>query len=250
MRKIFTGAGSLAFCFLAAASFASAAPTCTGNLLTDYSGDSNTATSGGLQSPGAGSPQLTCSIGSLSFSNFSFLLDSGSFSTSAPDISVEDAAVIGSQAILQFDPNIAAGSDLLFEDQVTGGTFGVDLSTTIAGTGFVNETVCTVFASNGICSPADTLAILNVSGQGSNPESVSASIGEACSGCSFSTAGGNASVTFGVGQGEVWIIKDINSGSAAFSEVEQSYGTPEPMTMSLVGFGLLGLGLVGRKLRK
>jgi hypothetical protein len=42
----------------------------------------------------------------------------------------------------------------------------------------------------------------------------------------------------------------MNDGGALLSEVNQFF-VPEPMTMTLVGAGLLGLGLFGRRrLRK
>jgi hypothetical protein len=71
--------------------------------------------------------------------------------------------------------------------------------------------------------------------------------GQLCVGCTSSTLGGVASVVFASSVSQVWIIKDINSGNAPFSEVEQSYLVPEPMTLSLMGIGLLGLGIFGRK---
>jgi len=247
MKNTLMGVGFLALgCF----NVASAAAACTTgeNVLIDYSSSPNTAPSGTLQNPGAGSPQFSCGIGTLTFTNFSYELTSGSFTTATPDVTIEAATSTGGQDIFEFDPDIAASSDLLLEFQVTGGIIGADLSAAITGTGFVNEVVCTVFNSLGICPTVDTLAILNISGNGSSPETVSAGLGAACVGCTTSTAGGNASVTFS-SQSQIWLDKDITAGSAAYSEVEQSYDAvvPEPMTFSLIGAGLLGLGLMGRR---
>jgi hypothetical protein len=51
--------------------------------------------------------------------------------------------------------------------------------------------------------------------------------------------------------GEVWIKKDISYDGATTSElVNSQISVPEPMTFSLMGAGLLGLGLLGRRLRK
>jgi len=262
MKKTLMGAGFILA--LGCVNIASAASACTGtgaqsggafigqNLLANYSGDPTTAPSGGLQNPGAptGPTQLTCTLSTLTFTNFSYELDAGSFSTPAPDVSVEGASGSGANILFEFDPNVEAGSDLLLEYQITGGVSGVDLSLSITGSGFLNEVICTIFTSSGVCPTADTLALLNVSGQGSNPETVSAGLGGACStGCTTSTVGGDATVTFPQ-QTEIWVIKDVNAGSAAYSEVFQSYASvPEPMTFSLLGAGLLGLGLMGRRFR-
>jgi hypothetical protein len=160
-------------------------------------------------------------------------------------VTVETATLTGSEVTLTFDPNLAASSDLVLEDQLQGSISGVDLGWNGSGTGFVNEVVCTVFTSTGICPSSDELAVLNVSSGGAVATREQA-------GETFSTAGGIASVTFATSQSEVWIFKNINSGSAPFSEIEQSYLVPEPTTSSMMSAGLLGLFFIGigRRRRK
>jgi hypothetical protein len=67
----------------------------------------------------------------------------------------------------------------------------------------------------------------------------------------------NNSVMLNAGpQTTVFIKKDISFVGATMSEFQNSQllsgggGVPEPMTLSMMGAGLLGLGLLGRKLRK
>ena len=49
----------------------------------------------------------------------------------------------------------------------------------------------------------------------------------------------------------VYIFKDIDAGAGgALSEFTQSFSTPEPVSMVLLGSGLLGLGLLRRRSRK
>jgi len=234
----------LGFLALGCVTVASAAPACTAgeNLLAQYTSNPTTAPSGTLVNGGG----PVCTIGGLTFTNFSYNLDAGSFTTVPLDVAVEVATVTGGQAILEFNPDLAASSDLELEDQVVGGVLGVDLGATIGGTGFVNETVCSIFVSTGICPTADLYGTLNVTSTG---DTVTIGVaGSLCAtGCTSSTAGGLATISFGSSVGQVWIIKNINSGSAPFSEVEQSYLVPEPMTFSLIGAGLLGLGLMGRR---
>jgi hypothetical protein len=163
-------------------------------------------------------------------------LDAGSF-TGSPDVAVTQTSCPAgcgqttSSDGIEFNPNLSyvggVSSDLELEFQVVGPVNGVSLSFNGTGTGFVNEVVCTTFMSLGFCgSDGNTgtlLATLNV------------------------TSGNQTESAIFAGQSEVWIYKDINSGNAPFSEVSQAYSTPEPMTLSLMGAGLLGLGLLGRR---
>jgi len=51
----------------------------------------------------------------------------------------------------------------------------------------------------------------------------------------------------------IWIFKDINANGSSISEVNQVYTSstvPEPMTLSMMGVGLLGLGLISRRRKK
>jgi len=241
MKITLMGVGILA---LGCMTVASAAPACTSgeNLLAQYTANPTTAPSGTLVNGGG----PVCSIGSLTFTNFSYNLDAGSFTTVPLDVSVETAGLSGGEVNLEFDPNLAASSDLELEDQVVGGVGGVDLFTNITGTGFVNETVCSIFTATGICPTADLYGSMNSTAGG---EVVTIGVaGSLCAtGCTSSTAGGVASIVFASSVSQVWIVKNINSGNAPFSEIEQSYLVPEPMTFSLIGAGLLGLGLMGRR---
>jgi hypothetical protein len=222
------------------------------NLLAPYNGNSNTAPS---FSGTSGAPLVNggvdfgCTVAPLTFSNFSYDLDLGSFQTAGPDVPISGLPPIANGAALEFNPNLTNGSDLLLEFQVSGGLSGAFLQATIGGTGAVNETVCSVFESTGICPTADVYAILNVNAGGDTVTTPTGSICFANAGCSSSTTGGVAVIIF-PSQTQVWIDKDISSGSANFSEVEQGFVTPEPMTLSLMGLGLLGIGLARRKFKQ
>lgn len=184
-----------------------------------------------------------CTIGVLTFSNISYDLDEGAFTVDPDAVNVIQTIPpgAGTAVSIELNPNLTADSDLELEFQVSGGIEGVELGFNGTGTGFVNEVVCTVFTSTGVCPSGDLLATLNVTSS-----TTMATPGAGCVGCSSSTTDGIASVTFGSFQSEVWVFKDINSGNAPYSEVLQAFVVPEPMTLSLMGIGLLGLGFAGR----
>ncbi len=87
--------------------------------------------------------------------------------------------------------------------------------------------------------------------------------GGACSGktlASFSntSAGGTATASF-ASQSTIWIIKDITAALSpginsitvsGFTNSTETSGVPEPMTLSMMGVGLLGLSLISRRRKK
>jgi hypothetical protein len=111
----------------------------------------------------------------------------------------------------------------------TNSTLGIDIGADPSPNGTpnlanVNENVCTVQQTGGVCPSGDLLAFLSATGNG--PTQIA---------------------TFAVTD-PVLIYKNMNDGKALLSEVNQIF-VPEPMT--LVGAGLLGLGMFGRRrLRK
>jgi len=114
------------------------------------------------------------------------------------------------------------GEDGVFTFQASPGITSVTLGT--AGTDIVTETICSN-PFNGIMCPG---TILNTSPLGSNSGSTA-------------TSAVTAAPTD-------YFFKDDSNGSDFFQEVGS---VPEPMTLSLMGAGLLGLGLFGRsRLRK
>src|ERR1700683_532573 len=131
MKKTLMGVGFLAIAAISTSTTANGSACSTGtNLLSQYVANPTTAPSGGLSNSGT----FSCQIAPLNFSNFSYLLDAGSFSVSPLNVSVEGGTVTGSEVNLLFDPNLAVSSDLEIEDQVTGGILGVSLGWNGSGT--------------------------------------------------------------------------------------------------------------------
>jgi len=134
----------------------------------------------------------------------------------------------------QFPSPTNGAGDILIFYTVTGGIDGIDLvlqaaPTTNGGSVTVVETACAVAFVGGTCG--SVLGTINTSTVGTTVDS--------------------QSVSFATTQ-TVYIKKDIGFNGAGLSEFQNSQLTPlpEPMTLSMLGAGLLGLGLFGRKLRK
>ncbi len=189
----------------------------------------------------------TCQEGQLTFSNFSVSASSG-FTSAQIGIggTLQGTGVFGNDVDLAFQIGGLQGSgvtsalgDVELQYEMTGGVGGVDISLQASpliagGSETVTEIACSAAFVAGVCS-GNTLANYVV----------------------ISTGGvvSNAQIPwlppYQGYEGPVFIKKDLSYDGATTSElVNSGFAVPEPMTFSLVGAGLLGLGLLGRRLRK
>jgi hypothetical protein len=173
---------------------------------------------------------------SVFFSNFVVSASAG-FTGSTVGISSLLTNVTAGEINLVFQianaPVTATSGDVILTYEVTGGINGVDLQfQATPGTGGggvkITEQACTTAFVGGSCPiTSTTLANYFLTSTGA-------------------TVTGSAS--FPLTQ-TVWIQKDITYTNAAMSQFENSQATPvpEPVTLSMVGLGLMGLGLMRRR---
>jgi len=206
----------LFLCLLAAASALSAAPVCTtGALIWDVGVNQD----------------YTCQLGDLLFSNFNVV---GITNDPTPTVSVGTPLLAGPpETLLTFNPNLGSNFDIdvYFEVQTLDGSSvtGVDLS--VGGVDAnVSERICTgtIFGNQGNnCSPTGTQLASLANSSGSAETFADLSV---------------PSSTF-------YVFKDIGTQpGGALSTVTESFSTtPEPITLSLMGAGLVGIGLLRRR---
>ncbi len=182
---------------------------------------------------GAGVSAYSFSCGGLTFSNFQ-AVDAGN--TTGLEINLVSATVDDAgMVLLNFNPSLnLLNQDLWFYFQVDGGVTQVDLTNGGTINTSIQETACStaIGAGNG-CTGGSAYLL------GNTPL----------------VAGGQQATVFSDVFGAtspVYIYKDISTGHTGTTHMtsfSQSFHTavPEPMTLSMMGLGLLGLGLMRRR---
>ncbi len=171
-----------------------------------------------------------CDLGGLTFSNFSVAPTPGS--TVLLSIVGTSGTSLGFQISTAYNPGPpVVNADTILQYEVSGGGIvGVDNTNAGQSGAIIEEKVCTVAFTNGVCTGGTLLA-------------------------DFTTAGNNSnSATFAT-QSTVYIFKDISQNGptafiSSFVNSQEVATTPEPASLSMMGLGLLGLGLIGRRKRK
>jgi hypothetical protein len=165
----------------------------------------------------------SCNLGNYTFSNFQVAGGAGDNFTAGALTGFNLAVIISAAGTIEFSFSNLGGGDMELYYTITGGVNNMTLQ---AGTtSSVSEVICaTPFtAPNSTC--------------GGTPLNLTTPFG--------ATSANPTAMTLVTPAAEDFVVKDILGGSEIFQTI-----APEPMTLSLMGIGLVGVGFLGRKLRK
>jgi hypothetical protein len=204
--------------------------------------------------PGGNTTSITCTVNNLTFSNFFYNVAGGS---GTPSIELTQGGVTtsGSEVYLNFNPNLGSPSlisDLHFSFTVTGFLSGADLENFGSGSS-IQEEACTTLINSPTNSGCGGTIYWNTV---DNDSQASSCIGNVAGGDPaglLSSTGNTTACAFGAGVSSLVVWKDIslqNPSTGHLTSFTESFAVPEPMTLSLMGAGLLGLGLLRRRLTK
>jgi hypothetical protein len=200
----------LAAALAAASGIAMADPACASGMNIIGIGGPITVTPGQTYSSA-----FSCQLGASVFSNFSVVTNTGFPASSTFSLAL---SVNTSADTLDFGITLSAGEDVRLFYQISPGIPGMIM--TVAGSGStIIETACDQAFTGVICGDTP-LANFAVS---SNKTGAAA----------FAPAATD------------FIFKDISAGNGLSDFTQQI--VPEPMTLTLMGAGLLGLGIFGRR---
>lgn len=187
-------------------------------------------------------PDFSCQLGPLIFSNFrasaTGLIDPETQQPFLPTISLSSGE---SGQATRFQDNVAylffqtnfnramgQDRDIIFAFTVTGGVTAIDGWLPGTGSRSIAEQACSVPFVEGTCAFEDTVGELTLT--------------------PFNTSD---TVTLSAFTNPLYVRKDITlSPTATLSDFGQSFHIPEPMTLILIGSGLLGFGLLRGRFQK
>jgi hypothetical protein len=174
---------------------------------------------------------FACTAGPYNFSNFELDPDVPADSGDNIGLSINSVTVSGGVISLAFGTELGQGQDIQLSFSISPGIGQIVLFDGGSPNGSISEYICSsgVFVADGG----------NGVNCGSSTQYGSLSVG----------AGGTASAFVTSPEPIDYVFKDIGAGNEASSSVSEFGQTivPEPMTLSLVGASLLGLGFLGRR---